>query len=70
MILRDPSGNCWTSLEGKAIRDEDKPTPFAFDMAEAQTCEEVLREETLWYLVSWFPTDADLPQVATYSQPV
>lgn len=70
VILRDPAGNCWTSLEGKTVQDEDQPSPFAFEIAAAQPCEEMLREETLWYLVSWFPTDADLPQPAAYNHPV
>ena len=70
VILRDPSGNCWTSLESKTVQNEDLPSPFAFEMATAQPCEEILREETLWYLVSWYPTDAALPQPGAYSHPV
>jgi len=70
VILRDPAGNCWTSLESKTVQDEDQPSPFAFEMATTQPCEEILREETLWYLVSWFPTNADFPQPVSYSYPV
>ena len=70
VILRDPRGNCWTSLEGQTIAEEDQATPFAFELDNAQPCEEVLRDEVLWYLVSWFPTDSDFPLAATYDRQV
>ena len=70
VILRDPGGNCWASLESKTVAELDQPTPFAFEMEDALPCEEVLRDEVLWYLVNWFPTDADLPKAATYDSPV
>ena len=70
VALRDPRGHCWTSLESKTVAEEDHPTPFAFERVRGAPCEEVLRGEILWYLVSWFPTDADLPQAAAYEPPV
>ena len=70
VILRDTRGNCWTSLEGQTIAEEDQATPFAFELDTAQPCEEVLRDEVLWYLVSWFPTDSDFPLAAAYDRPV
>lgn len=70
VILRDHAGNCWTSLESKTVAEEDQPTPFAFEMAAALPCDEILRDEILWYLVNWFPTDFEKPQVAAYDAPV
>ncbi|MCY4364977.1 MAG: hypothetical protein OXE17_01930 [Chloroflexi bacterium] len=70
VVLRDPRGNCWSTLESKTVQELDQPTPFAFEIEEGLPCEEVIREEVLWYLINWFPTDGGLPRSAIYKSPV